>query len=146
MKVLIQRVESAKVTVEHVDVAEIKEGLLLYVCFEVYDTELILNNAVEKICNLRIFEDKNQKMNISIMDIQEAKILSISQFTLSWDGNKGNRPSFDKSMAPKKAQSFYKIFNFALKQKNLNVSEGIFGADMKIQSTNDGPATFYLSF
>lgn len=126
-------------------VGEIHNGYLLYVCFVKNDSEKQLEDAVRKILNLRIFEDSNGKMNQNITQIR-GSILSISQFTLSWDGKKGNRPSFDQSMSPNLASQLYSKFNRSLGLNGLPVETGIFGADMKVHSINDGPVTFILEF
>lgn len=145
MKLLIQRVHSANVKVENKVIGAINNGYLIYVCFEQDDNNDILNKAIEKVVNLRIFEDEAGKMNRNIMQAK-GEILSISQFTLSWDGRKGNRPSFDTSMSPANAQLYYHKFNEGLKQKGIVVKKGTFGAHMMIESINDGPVTFHLSF
>lgn len=145
MKLVIQRVLKASVLVEDKEIGKIDKGLLLYVCFETEDTMEILTQAVQKILNLRIFEDEKAKMNKNICQIK-GSILSISQFTLSWDGKKGHRPSFDKSMDPNNAKIFYRKFNDLLEEAELNISKGRFAADMKVSSVNDGPVTFHLSF
>lgn len=145
MKVIIQRVNHAQVVVEKKIINKIDKGYLLYICFEKNDTEQILEKLTQKIANLRIFEDQKGKMNQDISQVS-GKILSISQFTLSWDGKKGNRPSFDQSMHPADAEAYYNKFNNKLRELNLEVFEGIFGADMKILSENDGPVTFSFSF
>lgn len=144
MKVIIQRVSSASVVVNKETVGMINKGYLLYVCFEQNDTKEIIEKTAEKIKNLRINEDKNQKMNKNLQQVN-GDILSISQFTLSWDGKKGNRPSFEKSMKPEEAKDLYHYFNSILEQ-DFRVEKGIFGADMKVQSINDGPVTFFLDF
>jgi D-tyrosyl-tRNA(Tyr) deacylase len=145
MKILIQRVLNASVEVEKKCVGIINHGLLLYVCFEKDDQNQMIEKATQKITSLRIFEDENHKMNKNIIEAQ-GSILSVSQFTLSWDGQKGNRPSFDKSLGPNEAKIMYTLFNQSLKEIGLNVQEGIFSADMKVTSTNDGPVTFMLQF
>lgn len=145
MKIVIQRVLSANVKVDGEIVGEINHGYLLYVCFEINDNNEVMNKAIDKIINLRILEDDNGKMNNNILQ-SSGQILSISQFTLSWDGRKGNRPSFDLSMPPAQAQLNYFKFNEALKTKGIDVKKGIFGADMKVESINDGPVTFHLNF
>ena len=145
MKIVIQRVLEASVKVDDKEIGSIKKGLLLYVCFEAEDTMEQLEQAVQKILNLRIFEDEKAKMNKNISQIN-GEVLSISQFTLSWDGRKGHRPSFDRSMPPNNAKIFYRKFNDLLEEANLKISKGRFAADMKVSSINDGPVTFHLSF
>ena len=145
MKIVIQRVKSASVKVDDEIIGEISQGLLLYVCHEVDDGPETLKNAVEKIINLRIFEDQDQKMNLNIQQVK-GQILSISQFTLSWDGRKGHRPSFDLSMPPAQAQLSYHTFNKMIKDSAIEVQTGKFGAEMMVSSINDGPVTFHLSF
>jgi D-tyrosyl-tRNA(Tyr) deacylase len=145
LKVVVQRVNEASVAVENEIVGAIPAGLALLVCFEQGDDETTITKAVEKITKLRIFDDADGKMNL---DIQATKgeILSISQFTLSWDGSGGHRPSFEKSMPPQEARFKYALFNRELKNKGLVVKEGIFGAFMKVSLINDGPVTFILNF
>lgn len=145
MKVVIQRVLSANVKVEGIVQGQINQGLLLYVCFESHDEKTVIERAIKKISALRIFEDEQGKMNKNILEVG-GSILSISQFTLSWDGRKGNRPSFDLSMAPDKAQLFYNEFNESVQNLSIQIKTGAFGADMKVESINDGPVTFNLSF
>jgi len=144
MKIVVQRVKYAKVHIENQLHSEINQGLLLLVCLEKGDDAQTLEKASDKILKLRIFEDEKQKMNKSIIDIQ-GEILSISQFTLSWDGKKGNRPSFENAMEPKQAQLNYSIFNKLLSDK-IMLKTGRFAADMQIESINDGPVTFHLDF
>ena len=145
MKVVVQRVNEASVSVENEVVGAIPAGLMLLACFEQGDDETTITKAVEKITKLRIFDDADGKMNL---DIQATKgeVLSISQFTLSWDGSGGHRPSFEKSMPPQQARLKYALFNRELKNKGLIVKEGIFGAFMKVSLINDGPVTFILNF
>ncbi len=144
MKVLIQRVHNASVEIDQIKVGAISTGLLLYVCFEKGDTDKSIEQSCEKVLKLRIFSDENGKMNFCVKQAN-GKILSISQFTLSWDGKKGHRPSFDKSMPPEMAKIMYKKFNDKLR-KQIDVEMGRFGADMQVQSQNDGPVTFFLEF
>lgn len=145
MKVVVQRVNEASVSVENEVVGSIPAGLMLLVCFEQGDDETSIHKAVEKISKLRIFEDTEGKMNLDIHQIK-GEILSISQFTLSWDGSGGHRPSFERSMPPQEARLKYALFNRELKNKGLIVKEGIFGALMKVSLINDGPVTFILNF
>lgn len=145
MKVVIQRVNEARVEVDTEIVGAINKGLLLYVCFEIDDQEHNLDLAIEKLVNLRIFEDDKERMHFNIKDTK-CEILSVSQFTLSWDGSRGHRPSFDKSMPPNQARLMYALFNKKLRENGIKVSEGKFGANMQIHSVNDGPVTFFLNF
>jgi D-tyrosyl-tRNA(Tyr) deacylase len=145
MKVIIQRVLSAQVNIDNIAHGKIGRGYLLYVCFERQDSIESIKKAVIKITNLRINEDQEQKMNLNLSQV-EGSILSISQFTLSWDGKKGNRPSFENSMEPTEAKELYKHFNKSLKENGLIVESGVFAADMKVESINDGPVTFIFNF
>ena len=145
MKAVVQRVSKANVTVNSNIVGEINNGFLIYICFEQNDTMETIDTIVKKIINLRVFEDSAGKMNSNILQNQ-GSILSISQFTLSWDGKKGHRPSFDKSMAPNQAKVFYRKFNDLLEQEIGNIQKGIFGAEMQVESINDGPVTFLLEY
>jgi D-tyrosyl-tRNA(Tyr) deacylase len=144
MKVVIQRSKHSSVKVEDKIVGEISHGLVLFVCFETGDNEEIIDQAIYKITNLRIFEDDKEKMMYNVSQVK-GQILSISQFTLSWDGSRGHRPSFDKSMNPTEAKLLYAIFNKKLKEV-VPVAQGIFGASMLVSIENDGPVTFSLAF
>ena len=137
MKIVIQRSLKSEVSVNNKIVGKIEKGLVLLVGFHEEDTIEDIDYLVNKIVKLRIFEDENQKMNKSILDVN-GEILSISQFTLQADTKKGNRPSF------KKAKEMYELFNNKLKDKKINVYTGIYGADMKVSITNDGPVTIIL--
>ncbi|MBL7666086.1 MAG: D-tyrosyl-tRNA(Tyr) deacylase [Bacteriovoracaceae bacterium] len=145
MKLVLQRVKSASVTVNGKTTGEIQQGLLLFVCFEAGDTMAAVDESIEKVVNLRIFEDEAGKMNLNVKQINGA-ILSVSQFTLSWDGKKGHRPSFDKSMPPQEAKLMYYTFNKKLEERELKVEKGIFGENMQVSLVNDGPVTFILNF
>ena len=116
---------------------------MLLVGFGLNDNYQIIEKMAEKISKLRIFDDENGKVNKSIFDV-EGKILSISQFTLYADCAKGNRPSFTDALGGEKAIEYYKYFNDCLRKLNLEVQEGIFGANMKISLLNDGPTTILL--
>lgn len=142
MKVIVQRSLKSKVEVDKKIVGEIEKGFVLLVGFHVDDTEEDLNYMVKKILNLRIFDDENGVMNRSILD-EKASILSISQFTLYANTKKGNRPSYIEAMRPEKATLLYDKFNQKLKEQ-IHVETGIFGADMKVSITNDGPVTIVL--
>lgn len=144
MRIVVQRSKQSRVLIEKEIVGQIEKGMVIFVCFETGDTEETIDQAIYKITNLRIFEDEQEKMTYNLDQIK-GEVLSISQFTLSWDGTRGHRPSFDRSMAPREAQLMYAIFNKKLKE-HVPVSQGQFGANMEVQITNDGPVTFYLSF
>lgn len=145
MKVVVQRVQEASVTVENEVVGSIKNGLLILVCFEQGDDDSSITKCIDKITKLRIFDDADGKMNLDIQAVK-GEILSVSQFTLSWDGSGGHRPSFEKSMAPKEARLKYALFNRELKARGITVQEGKFGMFMKVSLVNDGPVTFILDF
>lgn len=142
MRVLIQRVKNAKCIIDNKIYSSIEDGLLLFVGFKDTDDEKILSYFVKKITKMRIFSDNFGKMNLSIQDIR-GKILSISQFTLYADPYNGNRPSFTKALAYDKANVLYLKFNKLLNEV-VETKEGVFGADMKIGLTNDGPVTIIL--
>jgi len=131
MKVLLQRSKRSKVTINNKVNGSIDNGYVIFVGFTDGDTELIIDKMINKIINLRIFEDNNEKMNLSILDVK-GSILSISQFTLYADATKGNRPSFIKAMNPVEASKLYDLFNEKLK-KIIHVETGIFGSDMKVE-------------
>lgn len=143
MKIVVQRVKHAEVNVDGNTVGKIGEGLLLFVGVGNNDNESIADKLVKKICNLRIFEDENKKMNKSIKDIN-GELLVISQFTLYADCKNGNRPSFTNACEPKKANEIYEYFKKKCMEQILIVESGIFGADMKIDLLNDGPVTIVL--
>ncbi|MBO7086234.1 MAG: D-tyrosyl-tRNA(Tyr) deacylase [Bacilli bacterium] len=143
MKVVVQRVIDASVSVDNKIVGKVDKGYLLLVGFTHTDTFSNCEAMAKKIKNLRIFEDENGKMNLNIASI-DGKILSVSQFTLYGDCTEGNRPSFVKAMAPDMAKKLYLYFNEALRNLDVAVEEGIFQADMKVKFTNDGPVTIIL--
>lgn len=145
MKVLIQRVDEARVTVDQEVTGTIKRGLLLFVCFEAGDTREQIMKASDRITKLRCFSDEAGKMNLNVQQVGGA-ILSVSQFTLAWDGSGGHRPSFEKAMHPGEARLHWSEFNKLLRQTGVDVQEGRFGAEMKVQIINDGPVTFHLTF
>ena len=145
MKIVIQRVLSARVSVEEEVTGEIQKGLLLFVCFEQGDTRDILPRATERIAKLRCFNDAEGKMNLNIQQAQ-GEILSVSQFTLSWDGTGGHRPSFEKSQHPGEARLMWAEFNKLLRNQELTVREGRFGCEMRVDIVNDGPVTFVMNF
>ena len=142
MKVVVQRSKKSKVTINNKVNGSINKGYVLLVGFTHGDTTDIVDKMINKILNLRIFEDENDKMNLSIKDI-DGSILSISQFTLYADSKKGNRPSFINAMKPDEASKLYDYFNQEL-SKYIEVNTGIFGSDMKVEIYNDGPVTIIL--
>ncbi|AXH08455.1 D-tyrosyl-tRNA(Tyr) deacylase [Malaciobacter halophilus] len=143
MKAIIQRVSSSSVKVEGEEVAKISQGLNVLLGVEKEDSSKEVDKLLKKIINLRIFQDENDKMNKSLLDIQ-AELLIISQFTLAGNCKKGRRPSFDKSAEPKLAKQLYKEFIKEAKHYVKSVQTGIFGAKMDVQISNDGPVTFIL--
>ena len=136
MRTVIQRVKHASVTIDGVVNGKIDQGFLLLVGIKDGDTEAV----VEK---MRIFDDENGKMNLALQQVGGA-ILSISQFTLFANCKKGNRPSFDGAGKPEHAKAMYLYFNEVLRRYGLQVEEGIFAADMKVELLNDGPITICL--
>lgn len=143
MKVLVQRVLSSSVEVDNKIVGQINKGLMLLVGFTDSDTDKEIDYMVDKIINLRIFDDENGVMNKSLIDVN-GSILSISQFTLYADTRKGRRPSYIKALNGDKAILLYDKFNNKLKEENIKVETGIFGADMKVSLINNGPITIML--
>jgi len=142
MRLVIQKVNSSSVKVDNKIVNKIDRGLMILVGFTEGDTLEDINYAVKKVVNLRIFEDDNDIMNLSVLDIK-GEILSISQFTLYGDTKKGNRPSYINALGSEKAEPLYKKFNELL-NKEVPTYSGIFGADMKVELINDGPTTIII--
>ncbi|MBS4750309.1 D-tyrosyl-tRNA(Tyr) deacylase [Carnobacteriaceae bacterium zg-ZUI78] len=140
MKVVVQRCQQAHVRVDNAIIGQIEHGFVLLVGVAETDTLDDVMYLVRKITQLRVFEDEQHKMNLSIMDIK-GSILSISQFTLLASTKKGNRPSFTKAANPEKANQFYELFNEELRKNGLLVETGQFGADMKVSLINNGPVT-----
>lgn len=143
MKALIQRVKRASVTIENELYSSIGAGLLVFVGVEKSDERLNAEKLADKILKLRIFEDENEKMNLSVSDIK-GDILVVSQFTLCGDCKKGTRPSFDNSAPLDKAVELYEYFTECVNQSGLNVKTGKFRAMMDVELVNDGPVTFWL--
>lgn len=143
MKVVVQRVSEAHVKVDEVIVGKIGKGFMLLIGIDENDEKTDADWAVQKILNLRIFGDENDKLNLSIKDV-EGEILCISQFTLIADYKKGNRPSFIKAAKPEKAIPLFEYFKNELSKSHLKVESGIFGADMKVSLVNDGPVTIAI--
>lgn len=142
MKVLVQRSKNSKVTIDGKVNGQIDHGYVLLVGFTNGDNETIIDKMINKILNLRIFEDENEKMNLSILDTK-GSILSISQFTLYANAKEGRRPSFTNALNPTDASKLYDIFNEKLRSQ-IPTETGIFGADMKVEIYNDGPVTIML--
>lgn len=142
MKVVIQRSKKSKVTIDGKVNGSIDSGFVILVGFTDGDNESMFDKMIDKIINLRIFEDENGKMNLSLLDVK-GSILSISQFTLYANCKEGRRPSFTNAMNPEEAKELYLKFNEKL-SKYVHVETGIFGADMKVEIYNDGPVTIIL--
>ncbi|WP_232695552.1 D-aminoacyl-tRNA deacylase [Brevibacillus daliensis] len=143
MRVVVQRSKQSKVTVAGEIVGKIEHGLVLLVGITHEDTEKDLAFVADKVANLRIFEDDQEKMNHSVLDTGGA-ILSISQFTLYGDCRKGRRPSFIQAARPEVAKPLYDRFNELLREKGLQVETGRFGAMMDVEIFNDGPVTLIV--
>ncbi len=142
MRVLIQRSKNSKVEVANKITGQISKGLVVFSCFEEGDSLKQIEYMAKKICNLRIFDDENGVMNLSLLDTH-GDILSVSQFTLYANCDKGNRPSYFRALKGDEAVKLYDEFNEELK-KYTHVETGIFGADMVVSITNDGPITIIL--
>jgi D-tyrosyl-tRNA(Tyr) deacylase len=143
MRFLIQRISRAEVRVDGLIKGKIGVGLLIFCGFKKDDRMEIVPKMAEKCLNLRIFEDEQEKMNLSLLDIRGA-ILAVSQFTLYADCRRGRRPGFDDSMPPDEANRFYQLFIEELKKTGLQVESGIFGAKMEVELINAGPVTIIL--
>lgn len=143
MRAVVQRVTSSKVVVDDKIIGEIGKGLNILIGISKEDTEEDLLYLRDKIINLRIFEDENDKMNLSLLDVK-GEILAISQFTLYGDCRKGRRPNFMEAEGGDKAKALYERFVDLLKEKNIRVETGEFGAHMKVDIQNDGPVTLIL--
>ena len=143
MRVVIQRVLRASVTIDSQVVSNIGKGLLVYIGIGKNDTQADADWMANKITSMRIFEDDAQKMNLSVKDV-DGEILAVSQFTLYGDAVKGTRPSFSSAMAPVQANEMYRYFVDKLIESGVPVQEGVFAADMKVESINDGPVTIIL--
>lgn len=143
MRVVVQRSKRASVTVAGEVTGQITKGLVLLVGVTHEDTQKDAAYLADKIANLRIFEDKDEKMNLSLMDVG-GEILSVSQFTLYGDCRKGRRPNFMDAARPDQAVELYEIFNSLLREKGIRVETGIFGAMMDVELINDGPVTLIV--
>ena len=143
MKALIQRVSHANVVIDNKVVGEIDHGLLVLLGIESGDTEKNADKITHKLANYRVFDDKDGKMNCSVCDVNGG-ILLVSQFTLAAETSKGLRPGFSRAATPQLADQLYNYCITQLKHQVANVATGIFGADMQVSLTNDGPVTFLL--
>lgn len=143
MKFVIQRVEHASVTVDNNVIGKINNGFMVLIGVENADTKEIADKMVSKLVNMRIFQDENDKMNLSLNDVN-GQLLLISQFTLYANCKKGNRPSFTEAGKPDMANEMYKYIISKCKESVEVVEKGEFGADMKVELLNDGPVTIIL--
>jgi len=143
MRVVVQRVSTASVTIDGQITGQIDQGYMLLVGFKDGDQKAVIDRMAEKIVHLRIFEDDQGKMNRSLLDVK-GDILSISQFTLYANARKGRRPSFVEAARPEISSPLYDVFNEVLRGYDVKVETGIFGADMKVSLINDGPVTIVL--
>ena len=143
MRVVVQRVQNASVTIDNELYSEIKKGYLVLFGAEKGDVIEKADWLSNKVSLLRCFPDEQGKMNLSIKDIQ-GEMLIVSQFTLCGDIRKGTRPSFDKAMAPDEANKMYEYFIQKVKEQGIPVKTGVFGAHMEINLLNDGPVTFVI--
>lgn len=143
MKLVVQRVSHSSVTIDDKICGEIDNGFMVLVGFQESDTKEIVDKMIDKLIHLRVFEDAQGKLNLSLLDIN-GSILSISQFTLYANCKKGRRPSFIDAAKSDHASPLYDYFNDCIKEKEIIVQTGIFGADMKVNLINDGPVTIIL--
>lgn len=143
MKALLQRVSQSSVSVDNQIISSIENGLLVLLGIEKEDTPAQAAALCKKIANLRIFEDDQDKMNLSIMDVH-GEILVISQFTLMANTKKGNRPSFVDAAPPEIAKPLIRVFCNTMQEYGIPVKEGVFGAHMQVALINDGPVTIWL--
>lgn len=144
MKAVVQRVTASSVSVDGEIVGKIDKGLNVLLGVEEDDTEKDAEVLAAKIAKMRIFEDENEKMNLSVLDV-DGSVLVISQFTLCADIKKGNRPSFILAAKPDKATALYEYFSSQLKENGIKkVENGVFGADMAVEISNDGPVTIIM--
>ena len=143
MKIVLQRVSEASVEIDEVVVGKIERGLAILLCAEKGDSIKDVEYLSEKTIYLRVFDDEQKKMNLSLLDIN-AEMLIISQFTLAGDCSKGRRPGFDKAAEPDLAKKLYLQFIRSVQNKGVKTAEGKFGALMSVNIINDGPVTFIL--
>ena len=143
MKIVIQRVANAQVEVEKKVVGKIGKGFLVLVGVTHEDTKENADYLVKKLCKLRVFTDENDKMNLSLKDVN-GELLIVSQFTLYANCKDGNRPSFVEAAKPEQANELYEYFCSECEKNDIKVEKGIFGADMKVSLLNDGPVTIII--
>lgn len=143
MKIVIQRVKNAQVEVDGETVGKIEQGFLVLLGVKDGDTKEQADYLVKKLCNLRVFKDENDKMNLGLKDIN-GELLIVSQFTLYADCSSGNRPSFINAGKPELAEELYEYFCEKCSENNIHVEKGIFGVDMKVSLLNDGPVTIII--
>ena len=143
MKLVIQRVKSASVKVEGETVGKIEKGFLVLIGVKVGDTREQADYLAKKLCNLRVFTDENNKMNLALKDVG-GKLLIVSQFTLYGNCNDGNRPSFIDAERPENAIPLYEYFCENCHERGIEVQKGVFGAHMEVELLNDGPVTIIM--
>ena len=143
MRVVLQRVLKANVSVNNNIVGQINKGIVIFVGFISSDNDKVIEYIIDKVINLRIFEDENDKMNLSLIDVK-GELLIIPNFTLYGDARKGRRPSYSNAASPKDAELIYNNFIEKAKKLDLNVQTGIFQADMKVEIVNDGPINILI--
>lgn len=143
MRIVIQRVNKAKVEVKEQVVGKIEKGFLVLLGVTRTDTKEQADYLVKKLCNLRVFTDENDKMNLALKDVG-GELLIVSQFTLYADCSGGNRPSFIEAAKPEQAKELYEYFCSECEKNNIRVEKGIFGADMQVSLVNDGPVTIIM--
>lgn len=144
MRILIQRVKKASVTIEGKVISLINNGLLLFICITEDDTQEDIQWLTKKVANIRLFDDENGIMNLSVMDV-DGEILAVSQFTLMASTKKGNRPSYIKAAKPEISVPLYEQFCTEMELAvNKPIKRGVFGADMKVELLNDGPVTIFI--
>ncbi|MDH5718502.1 MAG: D-aminoacyl-tRNA deacylase [Spirochaetia bacterium] len=145
MKALIQRIKESKIVISGGTYSQTNAGLLIFLGIGETDSEIEIDYLIKKILNLRIFEDENNKMNLSVLDIK-GDLMIVSQFTLYADTKKGNRPSFISAASPEKAKKMYNLFIEKINKSahGMAVKSGVFAADMKVHLINDGPVTIFI--
>ena len=143
MRLIVQKVSKSSVKIDGEVVGKINKGYMVLVGITDGDDEILVGKMVDKLVNLRIFEDENDKLNLSLLDVQ-GSILSISQFTLYANCKKGRRPSFIDAAKPDVSIPLYDLFNKKLEEKGVKVERGVFGAMMEVSLINDGPVTIIL--